>query len=262
MALLPQGHICHVFTDEIVMRLIKKHWLLLSLLLSGFFSTSLHAGIVISGTRVIYPSDAKEVTLKLENKSRFPLLVQSWIDAGDANSAPEDSDVPFMIMPPVSRVEPAKAQTLRITSTPLVSHATDRETLYWINVLEVPPQSKGDQNYLSIAYRNRLKVFYRPSTLPGLSLETLDKVSWQRQGEKLLAKNPTPYHISYASVQLSGYGIASVAGTDGGMIAPFSEQTFQLKRDNKVIAVPPNSVITKAINDYGAFIEKIYPLGR
>ncbi|WP_411751577.1 molecular chaperone [Serratia sp. (in: enterobacteria)] len=244
------------------MSLIKKYWLLLSLLISGLFSSSLHAGIVISGTRVIYPSDAREVTLKLENKSRFPLLVQSWIDTGDANSAPEDSDVPFMIMPPVSRVEPAKAQTLRITATPLVNHATDRETLYWINVLEVPPQSKGDKNYLSIAYRNRLKVFYRPSALPGLSPETMDKVSWQLQGNKLLAKNPTPYHISYASVLVSGHGIASVVGSDGGMIAPFSEQTFQIKRDNKVIAVPANSVITKAINDYGAFIEKIYPLGR
>ncbi|VTR46406.1 Uncharacterised protein [Serratia fonticola] len=51
MALLPQGHICHVFTDEIAMRLIKKYWLLLSLLLSGFFSTSLHAGYRHIGVR-------------------------------------------------------------------------------------------------------------------------------------------------------------------------------------------------------------------
>ncbi|CAM4216503.1 fimbrial biogenesis chaperone [Serratia silvae] len=244
------------------MPLIQRCWLLLSLLISGFFSSHLHASIVIAGTRVIYPSDAREVTLKLENKSRFPLLVQSWIDAGDANIAPEDSDVPFMLMPPVSRVEPAKTQTLRITATPMANHATDRETLYWINVLEVPPQSKGNHNKLSIAYRNRLKVFYRPATLPALSSETMDKVSWQLQGDKLLAKNPTPYHISYASVLVSGHGIASATGSDGGMIAPFSEQTFQLKRDSKVIAVPPNSVIAKAINDYGAFIEKIYPLSR
>lgn len=245
------------------MPLIKRYWLLLSLLMTGIFSSYLHAGIVISGTRVIYPSNANEVTLKMENKSRFPLLVQSWIDAGDANSAPEDSDVPFMIMPPVSRVEPAKAQTLRISVTPTVNHATDRETLYWINVLEVPPQSKGDKNYLSIAYRNRLKVFFRPATLKSpVSSDTFELVSWRLQGGKLLGKNPTPYYISYASILVSGHGEATVAGSDGGMIAPFSEQIFQIKNNNKVIGAPPNSVITKAINDYGAFIEKTYPLSR
>lgn len=244
------------------MPFMKKYGVLLSALAAGFFASSAYASIVISGTRVIYPSDAKEVTLKLQNKSRLPLLVQSWMDAGDADAAPEDSDVPFMIMPPVARIEPAKAQTLRITATPMTNHATDRETLYWINVLEVPPQSKGDKNYISIAYRNRLKVFYRPATLAGLSTKSMEQVSWQLQGEKLIGKNPTPYHISYASVLLPGRGEASVAGSDGGMIAPFSEQTFQLKRSNKTIKGSPNSVVTNAINDYGAFIEKTYPLGR
>ncbi|HGM5491400.1 TPA: molecular chaperone [Serratia fonticola] len=244
------------------MSLITKYCWLISALAAVIFAPSVQASIVISGTRVIYPSDAKEVTLKLQNKSSLPLLVQSWMDAGDANAAPEDSDVPFMIMPPVARIEPAKAQTLRISATPMTHHATDRETLYWINVLEVPPQSKGENNYLSIAYRNRLKVFYRPSTLADLSAKSMEQVSWQLQGEKLIAKNPTPYHISYASVLLPGHGSASVAGSDGGMIAPFSEQTFLLKRSNKAIKGAPNSVIANVINDYGAFIEKTYPLSR
>ncbi|WP_431223620.1 fimbria/pilus periplasmic chaperone [Serratia sp. L9] len=109
----------------------------------GLFSSCLQAGIVISGTRVIYPANESEITLKLENKSNVPLLVQSWIDAGDPDIAPENSDVPFTIMPPVSRIEPAKAQTLRISATPMADHASDRETLYWINVLEVPQNPKG-----------------------------------------------------------------------------------------------------------------------
>lgn len=244
------------------MSLIQKYLQPLSLLMTLFFSSYLYAGITISGTRVIYPSDAREVTVKLENRSPLPLLVQSWIDAGDANVAPEDSDVPFILMPPVSRVEPAKTQTLRISATPMANHPTDRETLYWINVLEVPPQSKGDKNYLSIAYRNRLKVFYRPATLPALSSEAMEKVSWRLQGDKLLANNPTPYHISYASVQVSGHGTAAVPGGEGGMIAPFSEQVFQLTRTKTVTGGQPNTVITNAINDYGAFIKKTYPLSR
>lgn len=242
------------------MPFIKKYCLPSSLLLAAFFSSYLQAGIVISGTRVIYPANQSEVTLKLENKSQVPLLVQSWIDAGDPDIAPEDSDVPFIIMPPVSRIEPAKAQTLRISATPTANRASDRETLYWINVLEVPPKSKGEDNYLSIAYRNRLKVFYRPATLKSPSSDTFGQVSWRLRGGKLLGKNPTPYYISYASVQVPGQGNATVADRDGGMIAPFSEQIFQLKPANNAIGGQPGSVITNAINDYGAFIEKTYPL--
>ncbi|MFC0227524.1 fimbrial biogenesis chaperone [Serratia aquatilis] len=240
---------------------MERYWLGFLFLILGLFSSCLNAGIVISGTRVIYPSNKKEVTLKLENKSRFPLLVQSWIDAGDANALPEDSDVPFTIMPPVSRVEPNKAQTLRITAAPTRNLATDRETLYWINVLEVPPQSKGDKNYLSIAYRNRLKVFYRPAALQGLSTEVIAKVTWRLQGEKLIGNNPTPYYISYASVRVPGIGIAAVAGSEGGMIAPFSEQTFQVKR-SRTNAGLPNTVMVNAVNDYGSFVEKTYSLSR
>lgn len=241
---------------------MERYWLSSLVLVAGLFSSCLHAGIVISGTRVVYPSNEKEVTLKLENKSKVPLLVQSWIDSGDANSSPEDSEVPFTVMPPVSRIESTKAQTLRISATPTKSQAADRETLYWINVLEVPPQSKGDSNYLSIAYRNRLKVFYRPAALKSLSPETMGKVSWRLQGDQLIGKNPTPYYISYASVRVVGTGKAVVAGSDGGMIAPFSEQAFQVKRTNNAAGGLPNTITADAITDYGAFVEKTYPLTR
>lgn len=242
------------------MPFIKRYCLPLTLFIASLFSSCLQAGIVISGTRVIYPANEREVTLRLENKSHVPLLVQSWIDAGDPNTPPESSDVPFTIMPPVSRIEPNKVQTLRIAVAPTATQATDRETLYWINVLEVPPQSKGDENYLSIAYRNRLKVFYRPTTLKGLSSDAIGQVSWRLQEGKLLGKNPTPYYISYASVRVPGYGNAAMAGSDGGMIPPFSEQAFQFKGKSGAQKAQSNTVTANAINDYGSFVEKTYPL--
>ncbi|HCU41437.1 MAG TPA: pilus assembly protein, partial [Acinetobacter nosocomialis] len=63
-----------------------------------------HAEIVIHGTRVIYPSDAREVTLQVSNNGSKPALVQAWIDEGDPKSTPDQSKVPFMIAPPISRV--------------------------------------------------------------------------------------------------------------------------------------------------------------
>ncbi|WP_431223621.1 fimbrial biogenesis chaperone [Serratia sp. L9] len=92
--------------------------------------------------------------------------------------------------------------------------------------------------------------------------DTIGQVSWRLQGAKLLGKNPTPYYISYASILVSGHGNATMAGRDGGMIAPFSEQLFDLKPAKTATEGKPNSVLTNAINDYGAFIEKTYPLSR
>jgi len=48
-------------------------------LFSAVLSVSSYASVIISGTRVIYPSDQKELTVKLDNVGKSPVLVQSWI---------------------------------------------------------------------------------------------------------------------------------------------------------------------------------------
>ncbi len=53
-----------------------------------------HAGIVIYGTRVIYPADKKEVLVQLMNQGNRSSLVQSWIDDGDSSLPPEKIHVP------------------------------------------------------------------------------------------------------------------------------------------------------------------------
>ncbi len=77
-------------------------------------ATVAHASIVVGGTRVIYNADASEVTLKLTNQGETPALAQTWIDNGDAKAAPSTIATPFTLTPPVSRIDPGKAQTLRI----------------------------------------------------------------------------------------------------------------------------------------------------
>ncbi len=57
--------------------------------MAAFWASSSTANIVITGTRVIYPSDAKNVSVQLTNVGDSPSLVQAWIDDGDANTPPE-----------------------------------------------------------------------------------------------------------------------------------------------------------------------------
>ena len=75
-------------------------------------SLSSCAGIVVSSTRVIYPSYQKEVTVSLKNTATHPMLIQSWIDTGDPLVTAEKINVPFAIIPPITRSDGGKGQTL------------------------------------------------------------------------------------------------------------------------------------------------------
>lgn len=215
-----------------------------------------HASVVIAGTRVIFNAGEGETTVRLTNDNTRPALVEAWIDDGDAHSTPDSVRTPFLITPPLFRMEPHKDQSLRILyvqgSKPLPA---DRESLFWLNVLEIPPKPAGtaaDKNTLQFAIRSRLKFFYRPANLPGDPAKAPDKLTFtaasKGQNVTLVAHNPTSYYITISklSLQVSGKMVA----VDTGMVAPFSD----LKLPVKGLSQAPTSgasVTFITINDYG-----------
>ena len=220
------------------------------------------AGVVIQGTRVVYPSQDKEVTVKLANEGAKPALVQFWLDDGDEKSTPETARVPFTSTPPIFRLEPGKGQAVRVMHTGQALPA-DVESLYWVNVLEVPPKATDSEsaNLLQFAFRTRIKLFYRPKGLPGNVADAPASLSWRWGGTAtaptLVVKNPTPYHVNFASVSVSAGGkVFNVEG--GGMVAPNGEATFEPKglasRDAKEVSF-------QTISDYGAVKDGTAPLG-
>ena len=172
---------------------------------------SAHAGVIIYGTRVIFPAEQQEVVVRLENKGERPALVQTWLDTGDVRSTPATAQTPFTLSPPIFRIEPYQQQALRLRYSGDPS-PTDRESLYWLNVLEVPPVSAGAEqnNQIELAFRTRLRVFLRPKALPYPVGSAPAKLQWklvaQEQGYALQATNPTPYHISLTAVDLLSEG--------------------------------------------------------
>jgi chaperone protein EcpD len=61
----------------------------------------------------------------------------------------------------------------------------DRETLYWFNVLEIPPKSKAandeNLNQLQLAFRTRIKFIFRPDGLKGNPLDAAANVTWSQK---------------------------------------------------------------------------------
>ncbi|WP_431223871.1 fimbria/pilus periplasmic chaperone [Serratia sp. L9] len=205
------------------------------------FSAGSLASVVISGTRVIYPSDAKEVSVKINNVGPSPVLLQSWIDNGDANAKPASIKVPFVLTPPMNRVEQGKGQTLRISyaggTLPM-----DKESVFWLNVLEVPAknEAKANENRLQMAFRTRIKLFYRPKGLEGNANEAAKAVTWNTQGGKVQANNPTPFYVNFVNLSVNGKKL------DNAMVAPRSTMVLNLAGNG-------GSKISGAfVNDYGA----------
>jgi chaperone protein EcpD len=220
------------------------------------------AGVVIQGTRVVYPSQDKEVTIKLSNDGKKPALVQFWLDDGDEKSTPETARVPFTSTPPIFRLEPGKGQAVRVMHTGQALPA-DKESLYWVNVLEVPPKADDTQaaNHLQFAFRTRIKMFYRPKGLPGNVADAPASLSWRWSGTaaapSVVVKNPTAYYVNFASVSVNAGGKTfNVDG--GGMVAPNGEATFV---PEGLTSREAKEVSFQTISDYGAVKEGTAPLG-
>ena len=195
------------------------------------------AGVVLNGTRFVYPSQEKEISIKLVNQGKGPVLVKTWLDNGDVIALPETIKVPFTLNPPIFRMEADKEMALRLTYTGDASLAKDRESLFWLNVMEVPsrPNEKKAEisNTIQLAFRYRLKLFFRPDGLPGSPKDAASELMWSlvpSEGNHgalaLRVTNDRPYFVSLTEVKLVRDGQALVVEPD--TIAPLSSREFKL----------------------------------
>jgi len=208
------------------------------------------AGVVVNGTRVVYPAQAREVTVQVDNVGDSPSLVQAWVDSGDQAQTAENSDAPFVLTPPISRVEPGRSQALRLVFTGGDLPA-DRESVFWLNVLDVPPSPQSgaeEQNYLQVAFRSRIKLFYRPQGLAGSANDAPRALRWRFGDGVLWVSNASAYNVTLAEVHAIDAGVERILERQGKMIGP--QQDLQFKVDGSV-----EQVRFISINDYGGRAE-------
>ena len=84
------------------------------MLLVFLLSAHASASVTMLGTRVIYPADAGEQVLRFSNPDDHPTRVQLWLDDGHAGR-PDGQASPFLVIPPVFRIEPHGGQVVRLS---------------------------------------------------------------------------------------------------------------------------------------------------
>lgn len=216
-------------------------------------ATLAQAGVVIGGTRIIYPSDQAEVQVTLKNKDDAKrYLVHSWVSNID------DSKAPFVITPPIYKLDENRQTLLHVVYTGDKTHLPqDRESLFMANIKSVSsvPEELRDKNTLQFAIKTKIKLFYRPATLS----DTAAKTAWQslqfsRRNNQLTIKNPTPFYVTLGQLKVAQKEVKPLGKQDtpsalSMMIAPYGEQVFALP------TAAQGSVTWTAINDFGAETE-------
>jgi P pilus assembly chaperone PapD len=227
----------------------------LGLLLGVCITSQALAGVSVGRTRVIFEGDKRETSVPIRNIGTSPYLVQSWVELGDPSA---EGKPPLLVTPPISRLNGGKENILRIVRT-RNDLPTDRESLFWLNVKEIPPAAKGE-NLLQIALRSRIKLFYRPAGLSAdntAALQAPESLKWSvappADGKPAALKvdNPSPFYITFESIKLEG---TEGKGLDADMVEPFGSASYPLEA---LAAAPGSKVEFTTINDYGGYSQPI-----
>ena len=201
-------------------------------------TSAAHAGIVIESTRYLYKEGTREITAQIENKDDMPYLIKSWVEA------PKGQSPAFMATPPLYRLEAKQQNTVRIFSTGQINAPADRESIFFFNVMAIPPSDDtyAKSNTIQLAVRHRMRLIFRPKALLSVSPNTeAKKLEWRKSGNKITLKNPTPFFYYFNMVKAGDTNLSK----DVSSIAPFSTKEFTIKEGSA------SSITWKIVNDYG-----------
>lgn len=226
---------------------MKKLLFSLGVILPFFAS----ANVVIGTTRVVYPDNQKQISVQLLNNGSEPSLVQAWIDDGDIRSTPETANVPFLLQPPVVKVPAHSGQQLRISFLNRHALQADRESVFYLNVLDIPPVPENMQgkNIMQLAVRSRIKLFLRPSHIQNHADESIQHLVLKRNKGTLTLTNSGPFFITLVGIS-DGTSKSNILG-EGIMVAPYS--TLNVAASS--LPAPGTSLAVTQINDFGARIQ-------
>ncbi|MFW0002255.1 MAG: molecular chaperone [Arsenophonus endosymbiont of Dermacentor nuttalli] len=206
------------------------------------------SSVFLKGTLVIFPAERKEVVIQLVNSSDNSSLVQGWVDEGNLDSTPNSTQAPFIVTPPVVKLNfraGAKLYIRRLAN----QLPTDREFVFYLNVLDIPPKLTNlkTENTLQLALRTRIKLFYRPQNISKTSQDVADHIKINQSGKTLFIANPTAYFFTMSALYNQ---IKDNVLSDTVMLPPFSQQTVE----NKGHIDLDNEVWVEYINDEGQFV--------
>lgn len=207
-------------------------------------------GFGINATRLIYPEGASSISVAVRNTlPQQPYLVQ----VGISGKQDAQTSTPFVVTPPLFRMEPKSVSQLRIAFTG-ASLPSDRESVFYFQATAIPASTQTDpaqlrndvQAHVRFGVGSIIKLFYRPASLTGSSAPAQKGLVFTREAGGLKVTNPSPYFVSLAELKAGGQKLA-LDTPAALMLAPFGSHTWPVK----TALAASSQVQWKAINDNG-----------
>lgn len=203
------------------------------------FCTMAQAGVVVGGTRLIYDGAKKESSINVSNPDKNVYLIQSWVDGGETDAGVKASKTPFIVTPPLFRLDGNQQNILRVVRAG-GDLPENKESLFWLNIKSIPSTEKR-QNTLQIAVKTRIKLIFRPAGVKGSLEDAAKTLSWKRIGNQIRVTNPSPHYFTFFNVKINGTEVKNVT-----LVAPQADATFDLPA-----SIAGESLTWQFINDYG-----------
>ncbi len=200
------------------------------------------AAFTISGTRFIYEEGKKNISFEVSNSADDTYGGQVWVD-----NVSQNNGVYMIPAPPFFKIAPKEKQIVRIMNLDGKLLPKDRESLFWLNVQEIPPKPKSDGNVLAVAVNTRVKLFYRPKTLSADRKGAEKRIQIVHRGNSTFLKNPTPYYFAITKVKANGRDVPLSSDEDRrlSMFSPFEEVAVSK------FPVGAKEITVVSINDWG-----------
>ncbi|MEM7863062.1 molecular chaperone [Morganella morganii] len=221
---------------------MKKSYLSCTFLLVTYFfimslptvALSSEGGLRLAQTRVIFNSDNNNVNVAIKNNSQKVYLIKvNIMNTPEGNDAALPSP-PFMVRPPIFRLEKESQNTALIVRNGTSVLPTDRESVFWLSFLAIPSVSKNSHisenmtsAQVSVGIRTVIKLFYRPAGLPMTFTKAQEKLTFIRHKNSVTVDNPTPYYLTLATLSFDNKPV-DLHDIDP-MIAPFSSAIFPVE---------------------------------
>lgn len=212
------------------------------------------AGIVVERSRVIIPTSSFSNSLKIMNSNSYPVICKVWVEKG--HSA-ENEDSLIVVKKPFFKMDANEKTTVTLMNLDMDKElALDRESLYWLNIEEIPPKDKDylhNDILVSLVMHTQLKVFVRPDKLsitPSSAYRTQSFELLENNGKSSLKiNNDSPYYITYSNITIKEKsGKSSVVYS--GMVSPYSDKEILINNN----FIKGAEITYSVISDYGFII--------
>lgn len=197
-----------------------------------FISFPCQAELLLSSTRIIFPSNKIEKNYQIKNQGSLPIMVQAWIDQQTEGGFPETANGPFVVIPPVFRLEPGSLQSLRIIYN-RKKLPENQESLFWLNLYEIPSKPKNipeEYSVLTVTVKTQIKLLFRPEKI-GIPNDIKAKLHFvfHTQAGKVYLRitNSTPFYITIKQLELMSE--QNMMLSQSLFIAPNSTQHVQVE---------------------------------